>query len=134
MSIKKLIIPIFGCVLLLTNCGPKRINPYYQAQWVYVNSTEHTIEVKGHYYSFILSPGISHTLNLDGGGADIADHTYQVPYIPEQTIVCILGEPWKVLMSGGILDRDNYAVEKITTGIGGWKFTYIFTDADLVAE
>ena len=138
MNWKKIIIPIIACLyLFFVSCDNVQTgHPSFQSIWIYTNNSEHKVEVRqifySDYFTFILEPTESYTLNAGGEGKDNND-SYQSPYKSGATLLIIDDIKAIFLTSGGIIDKENYVAEEVTTGIGGWQFTYTFTEAEIDA-
>ncbi len=134
MNIRKLIALVAICICcLFVSCWVVKIDYEVKADWVYVNGTEHVIHVISAQgsHNFTIGPNESYTINVITIGPETTtEESYGVPF-DEETIIVIDGET-EITVSGGIADRKNYTVKKITAR--HFEFTYTFTDADLVTE
>jgi hypothetical protein len=116
------------CLFMFMQCK-KSVDYVVKGTYVYVNSTDSLIEVKGGE-SFIISPKQTHTIVVDGeGGKDISAKSYEPPF---GSAVIVYGssrcDTLRAYSKKGILGIDNYNNEKIADR--NYKFTYTFTETD----
>ncbi len=126
------LIAVASLCCLFAGCGSPEIDYVVKADWVYINDTEHTIEVKG-FYNFTLEPQGSYTIYQDGDGPEqTTEESYIAPFVFGISTIVIDGETEIPIGDSGITDRKNYTSEKIADR--HYKFTYTFTDADFPEE
>lgn len=107
----------------LTACN-KEIDYVVEAEWIYINSSAHTVEVAGRH-NFTIEPGSSHTINQRGEGGENPGRDSFAPPLNSGTTVVVGGKS-EIVMSGGFTDLANYSVEQLAKR--RFRFTYSFTD------
>lgn len=119
-------------ILAFVQCK-KRVDYFVRGDFVYVNSTDSVIEVKGDE-TFVLKPDEQHVIKESGEGPEIVTtESYVAPF--SSAMVIYNSNKCDTLASGpglgkgeGPLGINNYVSEKV--GERHFKFTYTFTNAD----
>lgn len=130
-------------------CDTSRSEWVHRGEWVYVNSSTHTLELKGAvniytssqppYEDFTLKQGESHIIEYRGDGDKVVESEAipnpfgDIPFIEERSIqILIDGNQIKAIAPETyIRSRANYQVEKL--GRSYYRFTYTFTD-EIISE
>jgi hypothetical protein len=130
-KIKTIQFLLIGSLFFLIGCNTKDIDYVVKADWVYVNNSNHSIEVQGSK-SFMLPVLETYTIHQSGEGSkDITEESYYAPLSQGATKIIFDGNK-EITITGSITDRTNYVAEKLA--LRHYRFTYVFTNKNYPNE